>query len=134
MGPVGRSAAAVVCVLLTAVTACGPESGAPAEDSPTPASHADSGVRGVILLSPSCGGARRCRDRPVMRTITALEVGGRGTAGITTSGADGRFEQSLPPGRFRLRTNTPKACPVTLVTVRSERFSRVRIICESGLV
>lgn len=133
MGPGGRAAVAAALLGLTAVSGCGTPAGAPADDSSASAAHQSSGVRGIVLLRPTCGGARRCPDRAVMRTITAREVGGRG-AGSTTSGADGHFELYLPPGRFRLRTNTPEACPVSLVTVTRDRFSRVRIICESGLV
>jgi hypothetical protein len=132
MGPVVRSAVAVACSLL--VIGCAQESGAPGEEPSSSASPAVSGVRGVVVQSPSCGGARRCPPRRVVRTVTAREVGGRGTAVSTISDADGRFELLLPPGRYRLRTDTPRVCPVAELTVIEERFTRVRIACESGLV
>lgn len=94
----------------------------------------NSGVVGRVLSRPSCPETRAvgpCPDRPVPRAV--VTGGGR----RTIAGPDGRFRLSLPPGRYRLEARAAAAThPSTAsvrVVVRDRRYSRVRVIVDSGI-
>jgi len=69
------------------------------------ATSADSGVRGIVLLGPTCPVVTEespCPDRPLADTeIQVL----RGSVEVATvrSGSDGRFEVALEPGHYVLQ-------------------------------
>jgi len=69
------------------------------------ATSADSGVRGIVLLGPTCPVVTEespCPDRPLADTQIQVLRGGVEVASVR-SGDDGRFEVALEPGHYVLQ-------------------------------
>jgi Carboxypeptidase regulatory-like domain len=99
-----------------------------------------SGVRGQVLLGPSCPVVQEgspCPDEPLGGVEIRALAGGEATA-QTTSGEDGRFELELPPGRYTLEAVVGPdgpgmfAKPVA-VTVTAGAFVEVVVPVDSGI-
>ena len=99
----------------------------------------DSGVRGRVTVSPTCP-----VQRPGEQCYAGYETKIRITvlperihAKTIQTGEHGYFRTELPPGRYRLRPRDGKngfpACPSRDVTVKSGRFTRVGIDCDTGI-
>jgi hypothetical protein len=114
------------------VTACA------SDDSDESASS--SGVRGQVLLGPTCPVEQEgspCPDEPVGGVEVRALTDGEAIA-QTTSGEDGRFELELPPGRYTLEAVVGPdgpgmfAKPVA-VTVTAGAFVEVVVPVDSGI-
>lgn len=127
-----RRRSLVSLLVLLLLTACASDGGDEAASS--------SGVRGQILLGPTCPVVQEgspCPDEPVggveVRALTDGE-----TIAETTSGEDGRFELELPPGRYTLEAVVGPdgpgmfAKPVA-VTVTAGAFVEVVVPVDSGI-
>jgi hypothetical protein len=98
----------------------------------------DSGVRGVVLLGPTCPVQRPGHScvRPYRAWISIhREPAGKVIARVR-SASDGRFTVSLRVGRYMLQprdgTPFPRAESQT-ITVRRHRFTAVTIRFASGI-
>ncbi|HEX6008571.1 MAG TPA: carboxypeptidase-like regulatory domain-containing protein [Actinomycetota bacterium] len=99
-----------------------------------------SGVRGQVLLGPTCPVVQEgnpCPDEPLGGVeVRALAAGG--AIAEATSGEDGRFELELPPGRYMLEAVVDPdgpgmfAKPVA-VTVTAGAFVEVVVPVDSGI-
>jgi hypothetical protein len=101
--------------------------------------HASGWVSGTLL---GVGGPAPGAAFPWSGTVTLRATGAayhtKGSAYRTTAGDDGRFEVSLPPGRYRVTGHSPSyndgrtACnPLhPFVTVRPHRTARVNVFCQ----
>jgi hypothetical protein len=128
--------ALLAAVLSIAVVACGPEE----RVSPTPSAAAiNSGVRGLVLLGPTCAAqpidASPCVT-PYAATLVILDANGDPVARVV-SGADGRFEVVLAPGDYQIQPENgqdgvPSASPQT-VTVVPDEFVEVEIDFDTGI-
>ncbi len=124
--------AAVLAASVLVVTACGTVAATP---SP---STAASGIRGTILLGPTCPvqqpGASPCLT-PYAATIVVTDSDDRPVA-RTTAGPDGRFQVSLPPGEYVVLPQPgnpfPQAQPLD-VTVVPGQFADVQINYDTGI-
>jgi uncharacterized lipoprotein YbaY len=127
--------AAVVIVLLVA---CAP----PGAGSPSPEASLvlTSGVRGVVLLGPTCGAqsadASPCVTPYAASMVITDESGA--TVGRIASGSDGRFEISLPPGNYVITpANGPNGVPFAQsaipVTVVPDEYAPVEVDYDSGI-
>ncbi|MEX0817649.1 MAG: hypothetical protein WD027_09390 [Gaiellales bacterium] len=104
------------------------------------AGPADSGVRGVVLLGPSCPVVQEnvpCPDQPFEATIRVLDPGSSDVVATTSSGKDGRFVVRLAPGRYVLEGVSPGeafpfAKPVD-VTVRPHAFTSATVAFDTGI-
>lgn len=100
----------------------------------------DSGVRGVVLLGPSCPVVQEnvpCPDEPFEATIRVLDPGSSEVVATTSSGKDGRFVARLAPGRYVLEGVSsgealPFAKPVD-VTVRPHAFTGATVAFDTGI-
>jgi hypothetical protein len=97
-----------------------------------------SGIEGQVTLGPTCPGPVRpgqvC-ERPYQATITVLDQQGQDVTQFQ-SGADGRFQVPLAPGRYTLRPESPGALPRAgqlTVTVNPGRWTEVSIDYDTGL-
>jgi len=99
-----------------------------------------SGVRGQVLLGPTCPVEQEgspCPDRPLSDVEVRVLSDGE-TIAETTSGEGGRFEVVLPPGVYTLEavvgSDDPgmSAKPVN-VTVTSGAFVDVVVPIDSGI-
>jgi len=118
-------------------TACGPPSSG-ATTQPSPA--LTSGIRGVVLLSPTCGAqaadASPCVTPYAARLVITDENGT--IVGTITSGADGHFEIPLPPGNYVIQPKpgdggVPFATSAIPVTVVADDYADVEVDYDSGI-
>ena len=103
----------------------------------------DSGIRGVVSISPTCPVETvppdpNCRPRPFATTIEIRDAAGRRLVRTVRSTVTGRFFVRLPPALYRivLRPRTGIALPVrfpSAVRVLPHRFSFARIEYDSGI-
>lgn len=100
-----------------------------------------SGVRGVVLLGPTCPVERippdpQCADRPYETAITVYRAGASAAFAIGKSDTSGAFVFSLPPGSYMLKaaggTMLPR-CNPTNVTVGPSGYATTTISCDTGI-
>jgi hypothetical protein len=100
-----------------------------------------SGVRGQVLLGPTCPVVQEgspCPDEPVEDVVVRVLGSDGETVAEATSGSDGRFELALPPGRYSLEAVVGPdgpgmfAKPVE-VTVSAGTFVDVVVPVDSGI-
>ena len=129
--------ALLVTATLLLFAACGPPaSGATTQPSPA----LTSGIRGVVLLSPTCGAqaadASPCVTPYAARLVITDENGT--IVGTITSGADGHFEIPLPPGNYVIQPKpgdggVPFATSAIPVTVVADDYADVEVDYDSGI-
>ena len=126
----------IACLALVAV-GCS-EIGIPIE-TPTP----PSGIRGTVVLGPTCPGPVEPGENPPVACLTpyaaSLVVTDSEGAPVVrvTSSADGKFQVDLPPGEYVVTPATgadtyPIAQPVS-VTVSAGQYSEVEINYDTGI-
>jgi hypothetical protein len=140
---VRRPARGLVATLLAAaasallIVACGPPAGGSPSTPPSPA--LTSGIRGVVLLGPTCGAqaadASPCVTPYAAELVITDESGT--TVGRISSGTDGQFEIALPPGSYVIQPSpgqdgVPFAIPVP-VTVVADDYAAVEVDYDSGI-
>ena len=116
---------------LLLLTACASDGGDEASSS---------GVRGQVLLGPTCPVVQEgspCPDEPVGGVEVRALTDGEAIA-QTTSGGDGRFELELPPGRYTLEAVVGPDGPgmfgkPVAVTVTAGAFVEVVVPVDSGI-
>lgn len=100
-----------------------------------------SGVRGTVLLGPTCPVERMppdpaCADKPYATTITVRREGSSAAFATGKSDVSGAFEFSLPPGSYTLTasggTTLPRCSPVE-VTVGASGYVTADISCDTGI-
>ena len=101
----------------------------------------NSGVRGTVLLGPTCPVARippdpACADKPYATAILVYRTGSKSPFIIGNSSSSGTFEFSLPPGSYTLAakggTMLPR-CNETSVTVVPDAYATANISCDTGI-
>ena len=104
-------------------------------------SGVDSGVRGVVLLGPTCPVMRDppepgCADKPYATTIIVRRASSSSIVATGKSDASGVFELSLPPGSYILLAEggaTLPRCGEVNVTVVAGRYETANISCDTGI-
>ncbi len=105
--------------------------------SAAPAGPLGSGVRGIVLIGPTCPVERAdqpCPDLPFELRIRVLRA--HLLVARTRSGPDGHFRVALPPGLYVLAPVLgpgPPSAPPVAVRVRPHRFAFVTIRVDSGI-
>jgi hypothetical protein len=128
----------VIALLAVTSVACS-EIGIPVETAQAP-----SGIRGVVLLGPTCPvGGEPGSDEPVpcvtpyVAAMVITDSEGARVATVT-SAADGKFQVNLPPGEYVVTPASnadtyPIAQPVS-VTVQPGVYADVEINYDTGIL
>ena len=122
----------ILAIALTTLVACGPAA---------PSTPPDSGIRGLVMLAPTCAVQQENDPDPCATTYAAtLEIHDSATERLVatvSSGADGRFEVRLPAGTYDIRPQSaevlPIGTPVDSVEVEAGRFTEVQVDFDSGI-
>lgn len=101
----------------------------------------NSGIRGVVMVGPTCPVERNppdpaCADKPGQLYVNVFRGGAAGERiAIVESGTDGTFEFSLPPGDYIVGTGEmgPPTCPRTNVVVEPNGYTNITLLCDSGI-
>ncbi len=100
-----------------------------------------SGVRGTVLLGPTCPVERMppdpaCAEKPYATAIVVYRTGSKSPFVIGNSNTAGAFEFSLPPGSYTLAakgdTMLPR-CSETSASVVPDEYTSVTISCDTGI-
>lgn len=100
-----------------------------------------SGVRGTVMLGPTCPVMRDppdpgCADKPYQTLVTIFRASDTTHAlVITQSDAKGNFEASLPPGEYLIgagESMLPR-CAQESASVGPDSYTQVTILCDSGI-
>ena len=129
-------APAVVALTVLAVAACGDV----ASGRPSPSPTAPSGIRGTVLLGPTCPVPSAGFDTPCVTPYAATLVladHDNNRIATTTSSADGRFEFVVPPGQYAVAPQPggdpfPVAQPLDVV-VQPGQFVEIQINYDTGI-
>ena len=114
---------------------CSPMMAQPAEATPS----ADTGIDGVILISPARGGPAR-QGVPDSAPLAEMEFTvrkGDETAATFKTDSEGKFRVAVPPGHYTVlrqgvRGRVGRFGPFEVVVVAGQ-MSKVEWICDSGL-
>ena len=101
----------------------------------------NSGIRGIVLLGPTCPVMQNppqegCADKPYATDIVAYYGKSLRVAGRTRSDADGRFTLPLPPDGYTIQAagqNPRPACADEWVQVLADGFVEIQISCDTGI-
>ena len=110
----------------------------PSESPPTPSpSGAPSGIRGTVLLGPTCPVQQDDEPcvTPYVARLAIVDANETEVAEVT-SDANGRFEVALPPGTYLVVPEAGDPLPVAepiSVTVEAGTFVEVQINYDSGI-
>lgn len=130
-------AAAATLAIAAQLSACG-ASGSATDPTGSRSSHPDSGIRGRVLLGPTCPVQRIGQTcvRPYQATITIRNEAPGKLVARARSSTNGRFRLPLAPGTYLLvpQTGRPyaRSSPQT-VAVHSHRYTSVVISYDSGI-
>lgn len=99
-----------------------------------------SGVRGLVLLGPTCPVMQidnPCPDEPYQAKLTVLTLDGQ-VVTRAASDAEGKFEIKLPAGDYILHAENPEGQGLpyaddTEFTVIADEFTEVEIHFDSGI-
>jgi hypothetical protein len=101
----------------------------------------NSGVRGNVLLGPTCPVMRdppdpQCADKPYATTINVRRSGSTSIYAAGKSSADGTFQFALPPGSYTITATggaTLPRCSDASVTVGATGYATTTIFCDTGI-
>jgi Carboxypeptidase regulatory-like domain len=105
-----------------------------------PSSSGDSGIRGIVLLGPTCPVETLespCPDRPLADVEVRVLRGGDVVATVR-SDDEGRFAVALDPGRYEVQAVVEEAGPgmsakTVDVPVMNGAFTDVDVPVDSGI-
>ncbi len=100
-----------------------------------------SGIKGTVLAGPTCPVERNppdpaCADRPIATNIVIYRSSDSvHPLLVTRSDEQGKFEASLPPGRYIVRGGEAvlPRCTDTSATVGPTGYTTVAVSCDTGI-
>ncbi len=101
-----------------------------------------SGIRGTVMLGPSCPVMRnppdpQCTDKPYQTSVSVSHSSSPTKVFATAeSASDGTFKLSLPPGDYIVSAGGNKSlprCSNVSATVESSGYIEVQISCDTGI-
>ena len=132
----GLAAAALAVCLAMLLAGCDAVLGPLDSPGPTPI---HSGVRGIVLISPTCAVVRAAASpciEPYVAQLVILDSEGS-VVSTVTSGSDGRFEIPLAPGDYTIQPvpggePLPNA-PAVSVSVVDDSYTDVEVDYDTGI-
>lgn len=109
--------------------------------SPYGGEDVGSGIFGIAMLGPTCPVVQEpprpeCDDRPYEGPLRAARDDG-GVGGVFSTDAQGRFNVSLPPGAYSIRSpeenRLPTCANVAPIVVPVGGWVRVDVSCDTGI-
>ena len=102
---------------------------------------ATSGIRGTVLLGPTCPVMKdppdpQCADRPFATDLVIATPDGSRTITTFRSDAAGSFKVALQPGSYIIRGNishTMPTCDTDTFVVKAGTYTEVAVSCDSGI-
>jgi hypothetical protein len=127
---------AVLVTFCVALASCGSATSQPIDHTPS-AAAAGSGIRGRVVIGPTCPVQRpgqRC-VRGYRATIEVFTAARHRRVKSFSSGRDGYFRVGLAAGRYTLQAANPGLphLPPAHVRVRKHRFTYVTLRFDSGI-
>jgi hypothetical protein len=109
-----------------------------------PAAGADSGIRGRVVASPTCPVERlppdpRCAPRGLAAVVRVYRLRDHHTVARLHTNRNGWFRVRLGRGRYAARARPaaggpfPRCSKAVAASVRSSRYTRVTIDCDTGI-
>jgi|SRR3989344_8676138 len=100
-----------------------------------------SGVRGTVLLGPTCPVLRdppdpQCADKPYATAIVVYRANSTSPFLLGNSNANGAFTLALPPGSYTLQAKggaTLPRCNEVSVVVPTSGYVTTNISCDTGI-
>lgn len=99
-----------------------------------------SGIHGVALVGPTCPVEQdppdpACADKPYEGALVVTTPDGAQVVRTFSTDAAGRFNVSLPPGDYAIRSASPNALPSCMATARvvADAWTVVEVPCDSGI-
>ena len=112
-------------------------------DEPTGILPFKSGVKGRVLLGPTCPVVQypldpKCADKPYQTTVQVIAVGSPKSSTFATVESDenGNYMVFLPPGEFALQPvggNMLPRCETKEVTIEPDVMLEIDLYCDSGI-
>lgn len=107
---------------------------------PTPPASGENGIKGKVVLGPTCPVAKQgkdeCQVKPLQATVLVKTSDGIKELTRFTSDIQGNFEVILAPGNYLLepvlKDNLPYGRPQT-ITVEKDKFTQITISYDTGL-
>ena len=103
----------------------------------------DSGVRGRVMLGPTCPVMQnppdpQCADRPYETTVQVIKIGSAQSAPFKTvkSDKEGRYSVALPPGVYALQPvggNVFPSCETKEVNIEPAFTIDIDLSCDTGI-
>lgn len=101
----------------------------------------ESGIRGVVMVGPTCPVERdpptqECADKPLATNVLIYRSNDLARPVIvTTSDKDGKFEADLPPGEYVVRGGEAvmPSCTDTPASVAADAYTTMTLSCDSGI-
>lgn len=101
-----------------------------------------SGVRGTVLLGPTCPVVQnppdpRCADKPYQTRLVITTSDQSKVIKEFSSDADGKFYVQIPPGKYAIRTaaaaNILPYCAHDAFNVEADTFTDITVSCDTGI-
>ena len=103
----------------------------------------NSGVRGTVLLGPTCPVMREppnpnCADKPYMTIVQVIAIGSPKSSPFATVETDkeGRYKVMLPPGEYGLQAigGVPfPSCGTKNITIKPDVMLETDLSCDTGI-
>ena len=102
----------------------------------------DSGVKGKVLLGPTCPVIKEeeisCADKPYMTTVQVIATGSPQSApfSVTESDKEGKYQALLPPGEYSLQAvgDIPfPSCETKNINIEPDVMREVNLFCDTGI-
>lgn len=103
----------------------------------------NSGVKGIVVLGPTCPVERippdpACAPKGYKTIVQVISVGSPNSAPFATvdTNASGEYSASLPPGKYSLQPvggNTLPRCETKEITVVENIVQEVNLTCDTGI-
>ena len=102
-----------------------------------------SGIRGTVMLGPTCPVERippdpKCADKPYATRLAITSPDGARVVSEFSSDKEGRFEVSLPPGGYAIRSAVaanvlPYCSSQSPIIVEPDGYTEANVSCDSGI-